>query len=92
MEKPLPKTALRAGQIVYLVESCRTVREAVVRGQTGGLYTIRFTDVRGGIRVRPDRLFPTREAAQAHLRQKKAERQPPQPLSYLWHNVPVWEC
>ena len=91
MEKPLPKTALGAGQIVYLVESCRTVREAVVRGQTGGLYTVRFTDVRGGIRVRPDRLFPTREAAQAHLRQKKAERQPPQPLSYLWHNVPVWE-
>ena len=90
MEKPLPKTALRAGQIVYLVESCRTVREAVVRGQTGGLYTVRFTDTSGGIRVREDRLYPTREAAQAHLRQRKAEAAPSQPG--YWHNVPVWEC
>ena len=92
MEKPLPKTALRAGQIVYLVESCRTVREAVVRGQTGGLYTIRFTDVRGGIRVRPDRLFPTREAAQAALRQAREAHKIIQPPSNLWHNVPLWQC
>lgn len=90
MEKPLPKTALRAGQIVYLVESCRTVREAVVRGQTGGLYTIRFTDVRGGIRVRPDRLFPTREEAEADIARRKAARQPEPPLRLgYWHNVPV---
>ena len=91
MEKPLPKTALRAGQIVYLVESCRTVREAVVRGQTGGLYTVRFPDTGGGIRVRPDRLFPTREAAQASLRQEAASH-PPQIVPGYWHNVPVWQC
>ena len=91
MEKPLPKTALRAGQIVYLVESCRTVREAVVRGQTGGLYTVRFTDTGGGIRVRPDRLYLTREAAQANLRQKKAEVQQIKPAPG-WHNAPLWQC
>ena len=90
MEKPLPKTALQAGQIVYLVESCRTVREAVVRSQTGGLYTVRFTDTGGGIRVRRDRLYPTREAAAAYVQRRKAERQPIRPG--YWHNVPIWQC
>ena len=88
----MPPTAFRAGQTVYLVESGHRIREAQVRGRSGGLYTVRFTDTGGGIRVRPDRLFPTREAAQAYVRQKKAERQPPPPLSYLWHNVPLWQC
>ena len=92
MEGIAPQNPIRLGQMVYLVESCRTVREAQVRLHSGGLYTVRFTDVRGGIRVRADRLFHTREAAQAHLQQKKAERQPPPPLSYLWHNVPIWQC
>ena len=90
MEKPLPKTALGAGQIVYLVESCRTVREAVVRGQAGGLYTVRFTDVQGGIRVRGDRLHLTREAAAAQVRQQQAQAQLIRPG--YWHNVPIWEC
>ena len=92
MEKPLPKTALQAGQIVYLVESCRTVREAVVRGQTGGLYTVRFTDTGGGIRVRGDRLYPTREAASAYVRQLKEARRQARPTPGYWHNVPLWQC
>ena len=65
MEKPSPEKSIGIGRTVYLVESCRRVREAVVRGRSGGLYTVRFTDTGGGIRVRGDRLYPTREAALA---------------------------
>ena len=92
MEELSPQKAIGLNQTVYLVESGCRVREVRVRGRCGPLYTVRFPDTGGGIRVRSDRLFPTREAAQAYVRQKKAERQPPPPLSYLWHNVPVWEC
>lgn len=91
MEKPLPQKSIRVNDTVYLVESCRRIREAVVRGRSGGLYTVRFTDTGGGIRVRGDRLYPTREAAQADLRQRKAAQQT-RPTPNLWHNVPVWEC
>lgn len=91
MEGTAPKTTPRVGQTVYLVESCRTVREAVVHARSGGLYTLRFTDSGGGIRVRADRLYPTHEAAQAALRQKKAEAQPIKPAPG-WHNVALWQC
>ena len=91
MEKPSPQKSIEVGQTVYLVESCRRVREAVVRLRGGGLYTVRFTDTPGGIRVRADRLYPTREAAQADLRQKKAEVQQIKPAPG-WHNAPLWQC
>ena len=90
MEKPLPKKSIGVNDTVYLVESCRRVREVRVWARSGPMYTVRFTDTSGGIRVREDRLYPTREAAQAHLRQRKAEAAPSQPG--YWHNVPVWEC
>ena len=79
------------GETVYLVESCRRVREAQVRGRSGGLYTVRFTDTPGGIRVRGDRLYLTREAAQASLQRGKEARPPQIALGY-WHNVPIWQC
>ncbi len=91
MEGTASKTTPRVGQTVYLVESCRTVREAVVHARSGGLYTLRFTDSGGGIRLRADRLYPTRDAASAHLRQQRALRTS-QPPARAWHNVPVWEC
>ena len=91
MEGTAPNTTPRVGQTVYLVESCRTVREAVVHARSGGLYTLRFTDSGGGIRLRADRLYPTRDAASAHLRQQKA-CQPVLIPARAWHNVPLWEC
>ena len=84
--------SLNAGQTVYLIESRRRVREAVIRGRSGPLFTLRFTDTAGGVRLRPDRLYPTREAAQAALRQNKEARKTIQPPSALWHNVPLWQC
>lgn len=90
MEKTLPKPAAAVGQTVYLVESGRRIREAVVRSRSGDLYTIRFADTGGGIRVRGDRLHLTREAAAARVRQQQAQAQLIRPG--YWHNVPIWEC
>ena len=92
MERTIPKTVATAGQTVYLVESGHRIREAVVRSRSGGLYTIRFTDTGGGIRVRGDRLYPTREAALAYVRQLKEARQQARPTPGYWHNVPLWQC
>ena len=92
MEQPSPKSPIGLNRTVYLVESCRRVREVVVRSRSGGLYTVRFTDTVGGIRLRPDRLYPTREAAQADLRQRKAEAQQLKSAPNLWHNAPLWQC
>ena len=82
---------MERGRTVYLIESGRRVREVVVCGRAGALLTVRFTDTVGGIRLRPDRLYPTREAAQANLRQKKAEVQQIKPAPG-WHNAPLWQC
>ena len=90
MERTLPKPAAAVGQTVYLVESGRRIREAVVRSRSGDLYTIRFTDTGGGIRVRGDRLHLTRDGAASLVRQQQAQAQLIRPG--YWHNVPVWEC
>ena len=92
MEGTLPKKSIGVNDTVYLVESCRRVREAVVRSRSGGLYTVRFTDTGGGIRVRGDRLYPTREAALAYVRQLKEARRQARPTPGYWHNVPLWQC
>lgn len=91
MEQPSPKSPIGLNQTVYLVESCRRVREVVVRSRSGGLYTVRFTDTGGGIRVRRDRLYLTREAAQASLRKEEAPCLP-RIVPGNWHNAPAWEC
>ena len=85
----MPKPAAAVGQTVYLVESGRRIREAVVCSRSGDLYTVRFADTGGGIRVRRDRLYPTREAAATPIRQKKAESSV---RPGYWHNVPLWQC
>ena len=90
MEKPSPNNVIKINETVYLVESGRRIREVQVRSRSGGLYTVRFTDTGGGIRVRGDRLCLTRDEAAARVRQQKAREQLIRPN--YWHNVPVWEC
>ena len=55
------------GDTAYIVESAIDVREVKIHNITGDFYTLRFTDGKGGIKVRGSRLFPTREAAEATL-------------------------
>lgn len=41
-----------SGDTVYIVESSRFIREAIIVKSAGGLYMIRFSDNGGGIKVR----------------------------------------
>ena len=59
----------KAGDTVYIVESKRFIREVVIVKYSGGLYTLRFTDSGGGIKLRENRLFPTKEAAEQSTKQ-----------------------
>lgn len=55
--------------IVYLVESNRYIRKAVVHRVTGDFYVVRFYDNGGAIQVREKRLFSTEDAARASITQ-----------------------
>ena len=82
---------MEVGRTAYLIESGRRVREVVVCGRAGALLTLRFTDTGGGVRLRPDRLYPTREAAQAAIQLKQPEAAQ-KPTPSCWHNTPLWQC
>lgn len=56
------------GQTVYIVENGHFIRECVVINYVGGMYTIRFSDGNGAIKLRESRLFQTKEAAQSSVR------------------------
>lgn len=57
----------KAGDAVFIIESNRIIREASVLKFGGGFYTIRFADSGGGIKVRENRLYATKEDAQVYL-------------------------
>lgn len=62
------------GDTAFLVESNRLVREVSVIKISGGFCTIRFADSGGGMRVRENRLFPTRGEAEASMPKKEPKR------------------
>ena len=64
------KMKYNPGDIAFIVESSRFIRE--VRGVkiAGGFAKVRFVDSDGGIKLRVSRLFPTKEAAEASLPKK----------------------
>lgn len=51
----------------FLIESNRIIREVKILKFSGGLYTIRFVQGGGGIKVRESRLFATEEEARASI-------------------------
>ncbi len=55
----------------FIVESGFTVRDVVVIRVVGDMYTLRFTDTGGGVKLREGRLFPSREAAEKAAKQRK---------------------
>lgn len=56
----------RTGDIAYIIESNRFIREGKIRKCSGGIYLFQFIEG-GGIQVKKHRLFKTEEAAQAEL-------------------------
>lgn len=64
------------GDTAYIVESAIEVREVIIHNIAGDFYTLRFTDSKGGIKVRGSRLFHTKEAAEATLPNAPAKANP----------------
>ncbi len=60
----------KPGDTVYIVESVGTIRETTVMKISGGMAALRFRNG-GGIRVRVSRLFPTKEAAEEHVKKTR---------------------
>ncbi len=57
---------LKTGDIAYLIESSRFIREGRILSCSGGLYLFRFIEG-GATKVKAHRLFATEEEAQAEL-------------------------
>ena len=58
----------KPGDTVYLISSARFIEEATVVMTVSGFVTIRFTNRGGGTRVRENRLYATREEAEAAIK------------------------
>ena len=56
----------KVGDIAYLVESNRFIREGKITNICGDFVTFKFIE-HGGTKVKAHRLFPTEEAAQSYI-------------------------
>ena len=61
------ETKFKPGKTVYLISSSRFIEEATVVMTISGFVTIRFTERSGGTRVRENRLYASREEAEAAI-------------------------
>lgn len=57
----------KAGDICYILESNRRVRQAKVAGKSGEFYTIQLVGSCGAIRLKESRLFGTEEDARKSM-------------------------
>lgn len=54
---------MKVGDIAYIVESNRIIREVKIVRCSGGIFLVKFLDTGGGIQVKRHRLFATKEEA-----------------------------
>ena len=57
----------RVGNIAYLIESGRYIREGKITYICGDIITFKFTDCQRATKVKAHRLFPTEEAAMGYI-------------------------
>ena len=60
--------AFKAGDMVFIVESNRFIREAEIRSAAGGMYLLKFKGNGGGIKLKEHRLFATKDEAEESSR------------------------
>ena len=65
--------SFKPGDIAYIVESGRVIREGKIMRCSGGLYMLRFTEG-GGTTVKEHRLYHREEDAQAEIDRIQAQR------------------
>ncbi len=74
----------KAGDTAYLIESNHIIREITIVKFAGGFYTIRFKDSGGGIKVRENRLYASKEEAENVMAKARSKTKP----SYSpWNNI-----
>lgn len=71
----------KVGDIAYILESNRIVREVTIVKCTGGIYLIRF-NTGGGIQVKEHRLYATQDEAEAAIHGKKPNMKRHSPYDY----------
>ena len=54
----------KEGTSAFIVESNRLVRKVTIKRRIGDFYIVKFEDSNGGIQLRGNRLFATREDAE----------------------------
>lgn len=64
-------TAYKVGDIAYMVESNRYIREGKITHISGDLITFKFLDCMGATKIKAHRLFPSEEAALAAIGKSK---------------------
>jgi len=74
----------KEGTSAFIVESNRLVRKVTVKKRTGDFYIVKFEDSNGGIQLRGNRLFATREDAEKTIPNVKGtKRRYLSPYEYL---------
>lgn len=66
-------TGYRSGDVVYIIENGRKVREATVLRVAGEFHTLRL-EGGGGVRLRGNRLYATRGDAEAVVENNRRNR------------------
>ncbi len=64
----------KPGDTVYLIGNSHFIEEATVVMTISGFVTIRFTERSGGTRVRENRLYATKEEAEAVVARNRAQQ------------------
>lgn len=59
---------MKIGDVVYIVESNRYIRQVQIVRIIGNMYLIRFLDNGGGIQVRKNRLYKTEKEADESIK------------------------
>lgn len=74
---------MKVGDMAYIIESNRIIREVKIIRCSGGIFLVKFLDTGGGIQVKRHRLFATSEEAENSIAKPK-EKKKPNPYEY-WH-------
>ena len=61
----------KPGSTAYIVESNRFIREVEVKSFSGGMYLLVFKDTGGGVKLRENRLYATKEGAEEGIKKSK---------------------
>ena len=67
---------MKVGDVAYIVESNRIIREVKIVRCSGGMFLVKFPDTGGGIKVKRHRLFATREEAESSIAKPKEKKKP----------------